>query len=251
MASGYPIERFDPLLRDVIAGDLVVKSPSSGQWELTDAVQQRLEELAASSGPLDSEHMVYFDHPCADCHLQISTRLHNGLYLCDSCRQLRTTPLAHDQSSDAPEIAKHRRRVVLAAAAAVFMLVIAGTAAAIAVTKKPSPPSRGNTGSGVGGIGNPSQLSCHPSGVAIGHVCHLVFQDLDSNGLKGRRVCFSTTAPNAVLGTTGECSVTDGQGKANGAFIAEVAGTATVTATETSAGGVVERTVRVTIRVGN
>ena len=247
MAPDYPIERFDPLLRDLITWDLVVKT--SGQWLLSDSAEQRLDELVEWSGPVDSEQMVYFDHQCADCHGHIRTRLYGGLYLCDGCSELRATSLVDNRGSVAAETGKHRRIGTMVTFAVFFVLAVVGTAAVLAVTRPSSSTSLGNTGTGVGVVSDPSQLSCHPSGIGVDRVCRLMFQDLHRGSRAGYRVCFSSPAPNAVLGTTGRCSITNSYGQADGAFIAERAGTATVTATETSAASVAEGTVKLTITV--
>ena len=250
MAPDYPIERFDPLLRDLITWDLVVKTRTSGQWLLSDSAEQRLDELVEWSSPVDSEQMVYFDHHCADCPGHIRTRLHGGLYLCDRCRELRATPLVDNRGSGAAETGKHRRIGTMVTFAVFLVLGIVGTAAVIAVTRQPSSStSLGNTGTGVGVVSDPSQLSCHPSGIGVDHVCRLMFQDLHRGSRAGYRVCFSSPAPDAILGTTGRCSITNSYGQADGVFIAERAGTATVTATETSAASVAEGTVKLTITV--
>ena len=105
----YPIERFDPLLRNLVGFDLVVRSSAAqrGSWRLTDAAQRRLDELVGSLDPISAEQMVYLDHQCADCHLHVRTRVHDGLYLCDSCIDRRTTPVTN---AGAPEVAKRRWR---------------------------------------------------------------------------------------------------------------------------------------------
>ncbi len=87
-ASDYPIERFDPLLRDLVAYNLVVKSQTAKRaiWRLSDDVQRRLDQLALSSPPsFAPDQLVYLDHHCADCNLRVRTRFRDGLYLCDTC----------------------------------------------------------------------------------------------------------------------------------------------------------------------
>jgi len=107
-----PIERFDPLLRNLVSWNLVTRGTRPHSWRLTEAAQRRLEELAASTGPVTAERMVYLDHFCADCHLPVRTRVYEGLYLCESCIERRAMP----PDTEPPLVAKrrwrrHRRRV--------------------------------------------------------------------------------------------------------------------------------------------
>ncbi len=94
MKRSYPIERFDPLLRDLVTWDLVNRGTRPHSWKLTDAAQRRLEELVGWSAPVATEQMVYLDHRCADCQQHVRTRIHDGLYLCDGCAERRATPSA-------------------------------------------------------------------------------------------------------------------------------------------------------------
>ena len=103
----YPIQRFDPLFRNLVTWDLVTKGTRPRSWRLTEVAQRRLDELAGSSSPVRTEQMVYFNHRCADCHLPVRTRVYEGLYLCDSCIDRRTTPVT---DAGAPEVAKRRWR---------------------------------------------------------------------------------------------------------------------------------------------
>jgi len=91
-----PVERFDPLLRDLVAWGLVTPTTGAAKasWRLTDAAQRRLGELVKPARPLNPDQLVYLDHHCAQCRVRTRTRLRDGLYLCDDClaRQLGTPP---------------------------------------------------------------------------------------------------------------------------------------------------------------
>jgi len=88
-----PVERFDPLLRDLVAWGLVTATPDTtagrgtakASWRLTDAAQRRLSELVKPTRPLNPDQLVYLDHHCARCRVRGRTRLRDGLYLCDDC----------------------------------------------------------------------------------------------------------------------------------------------------------------------
>ena len=110
MDGGSPIGRFDPLLRDLLAFNLVVKTTAArrGAWRLADGVQLRLDELLGSSSPASAERMVYLDHFCADCGLQVRTRLHEGFYLCEECLACRISAPPADPEPGA--VAKGKRR---------------------------------------------------------------------------------------------------------------------------------------------
>ncbi|GEM_PF-1344022 len=89
--SEYPIDRFDPLLRDLVTWNLVVRDGAAGRsrWRLAEAAQRRLDELATSADPVPVDQLVFLDHRCTDCRLRQRTRLYDGVYLCDSCRDQR------------------------------------------------------------------------------------------------------------------------------------------------------------------
>jgi len=82
-----PIETFDHLLRELakegLAGRVEVEGVSS--WQLTDEAQNRLEEIAHQVVRLLPEQIVHLDHTCANCNVRGTTRLHEGLQLCESC----------------------------------------------------------------------------------------------------------------------------------------------------------------------
>jgi ribosomal protein L37AE/L43A len=87
----YRIENFDPLLRDLVAWDLVVRADGDlgSSWLLTDAAQKRLGEIIRPESRVDNEDLVYLDHLCADCRFRGITRLHDGVYLCSTCLATR------------------------------------------------------------------------------------------------------------------------------------------------------------------
>ena len=103
----HPIERFDPLLRNLLAWDLV-EEKDGGRWELRPEVVQRLAGLASYTKRDKPSEVVYFGHICARCKSNGLTRLRDGVYLCDECRR------AADVSAvatllPAPEEQKRRR----------------------------------------------------------------------------------------------------------------------------------------------
>lgn len=91
----YRIESFDPLLRDLVEWGLATRVETDGpaSWQLSEHAQSRLNEIIRPVGPLALERLVYLDHLCADCHFRGRTRLHEGLYLCDECREQRLTEI--------------------------------------------------------------------------------------------------------------------------------------------------------------
>lgn len=105
----HPVERFDPLLRNLLAWRLVEESPTEG-WALRPDVVQRLQSLAHFSRRENPSDVVYFGHTCGGCHSRGLTRLRDGHYLCDPCQRAAdlaavATPLP------APDEAKPRRTV--------------------------------------------------------------------------------------------------------------------------------------------
>jgi len=83
--NGHPIERFDPLLRNMLAWDLVEETGDG--WRLTPDVARRLADLARYTKRNEPSEVVYFGHTCAGCKSNGLTRLHEGRYLCDECRR--------------------------------------------------------------------------------------------------------------------------------------------------------------------
>lgn len=83
----YRIQNFDPLLRDLMAWGLVVRTETDGEthWALVDVVQRRLSELTRDHGPVGVDRLVYLDHKCGECGTRGLTRLVEGAYLCSSC----------------------------------------------------------------------------------------------------------------------------------------------------------------------
>jgi hypothetical protein len=84
-SSSYSIGNFDPLLRDLVAWGLVTRSENS--WELVEAAQTRLDEVAHRARPVSVENFVYLDHRCVRCQERRPTRLREEGYLCDPCFQ--------------------------------------------------------------------------------------------------------------------------------------------------------------------
>jgi ribosomal protein L37AE/L43A len=82
----HPIDRFDPLLRNMLAWDLVVEN-EDGSWTLRPEVVERLRRLASYTKPHEPSEVVYFGHNCAKCRSTGLTRFRDGVYLCDECRR--------------------------------------------------------------------------------------------------------------------------------------------------------------------
>ena len=100
--QSHPIERFDPLLRELARFGLVVRDDSSGElpWHLTDEAQARLVEISVRNvKPVVPEKLVYMNHLCSDCQRRGLTRLNGGRYLCDSCS---TKPVTEPETLVAP-----------------------------------------------------------------------------------------------------------------------------------------------------
>lgn len=91
-AGAAELERFDPLLRDLITWRLVEKESGSegAAWRLTDPVRRRLEQL--SPRPIAAEKLLYFDHRCVRCGRRRVTRLRGGHYVCDACSESEAAP---------------------------------------------------------------------------------------------------------------------------------------------------------------
>lgn len=90
----YPVETFDPLLRDLVCWGLVTRQEGAPEapWQLVSAAQKRLDELQPASAP-HAVSVVYLDHRCADCRQRGPTRIHEDCYLCEKCRVERQDPL--------------------------------------------------------------------------------------------------------------------------------------------------------------
>jgi hypothetical protein len=99
------IERFDPLLRDLIAWGLVTGGTGTAKatWRLTAAAQRRLTELAKPTRPLNPDQLVYLDHHCSQCKARGRTRLRDGLYLCDACLDHADVGASAGDGPDAPD----------------------------------------------------------------------------------------------------------------------------------------------------
>lgn len=102
--ANYSIDRFDPLLRDLLWWGLARRHEAdtatrgtddptgSGpvRWVLSEDAQRRLTELVPDVVKPDRERVLYLDRMCAGCHQRMPTRLTDGIFLCDACRLQRT-----------------------------------------------------------------------------------------------------------------------------------------------------------------
>ena len=111
----FRIDRFDPLLRDLLAWGLVEKDDATDEpvWRLHQRAQERLSELVRAASPLVSDRVVYLDHLCADCRQRRPTRLVDGSYVCDACQKVRLESATHGVATEAatdPQASRTRRR---------------------------------------------------------------------------------------------------------------------------------------------
>ena len=108
----YPIETFDPLLRDLVGWGLVERTDSveDAPWQLVPTARQRLEELASPTQAPSAGADVYLDRRCADCQKRGLTRLHSESYVCDTCWEERQGRLNPVVTEPAPTVQPHRWR---------------------------------------------------------------------------------------------------------------------------------------------
>lgn len=110
--DGHPIERFDPLLRNLLAWCLVDQD-DDGRWSLRPEVGQRLTQLTELTRHDAPSEVVYFGHACATCRANGLTRLRDGRYLCDGCRRAAdlaavATPLPKPRDQKSRRSVLHR-----------------------------------------------------------------------------------------------------------------------------------------------
>jgi len=112
--NSYPIETFDPLLRDLAYWGLATRSETArgSSWRLVDAAQHRLNELVRTAGPVAVESVLYLDHWCERCHDHGPTRLREGRYLCDACFGCQVAAAHQDAEPEATVVTRrwHLRR---------------------------------------------------------------------------------------------------------------------------------------------
>lgn len=82
----HPINKFDPLLRNMLAWGLVEQGPD-GDWALRREAADRLNHLSDITRRPEASATVYFGHLCAVCHSNGATRIYEGRHLCDTCRR--------------------------------------------------------------------------------------------------------------------------------------------------------------------
>jgi uncharacterized membrane-anchored protein len=95
-------EKFDPLLRDLLAWGLVEPgqpADDNATWHLADDARHRLEDLHTQAETRQSQ-VVYFDRVCAGCRRRQLTRRHDGTYLCDACFAHAQTPAVGTPAGD-------------------------------------------------------------------------------------------------------------------------------------------------------
>jgi hypothetical protein len=83
----YPIQTFDPLLRDLVGWGLVERQDEEGaeRWQLVPDAQRRLDELLSPTQISSVGADVYLNRLCGRCHQRGLTRLREESYLCDTC----------------------------------------------------------------------------------------------------------------------------------------------------------------------
>ena len=92
------IEHMAPLVHELIAWDLVVRS-DSGEFVLLDDVQQKLGEALARAG---STPDVFVGRPCEGCNTVTVTQLVDGSRVCGPCRQSALTTEIQSPSIPSP-----------------------------------------------------------------------------------------------------------------------------------------------------
>lgn len=82
-----PSTQFDPLLRDLLAFNLVESEEVDGvrSWRLTEVAHRRLAQLAAPPPPEDK--VVYFSRRCVRCGEHRPTRRRSDEFVCEGCWQ--------------------------------------------------------------------------------------------------------------------------------------------------------------------
>jgi hypothetical protein len=107
----HPIERFDPLLRNMLAWGLVEEA-ADGTWRLRPEVGERLGSLARLTHRPETAAVVYFGHFCGQCHASGPTWRLEGRYLCEACRRaLAEGPAPAPESTDTGQrrlVSRHR-----------------------------------------------------------------------------------------------------------------------------------------------
>jgi hypothetical protein len=115
--QAFPVEAFNPLLRSLLSWGLVERvefDVGSHHWELTDAAQQRLDQLTPERRRA-SATLAYLDHWCSSCRQQHLTHLVDGSYLCVECQELQTSgqrpqPTGRHVATQARGGRRHRNR---------------------------------------------------------------------------------------------------------------------------------------------
>jgi hypothetical protein len=76
------LDRLAPLIHQLLTWDLVARS-ESGEFQLREDVQQRLQELSAVPAPVTAQ--VYLGRKCEVCGLVRATRMVEGARTCGPC----------------------------------------------------------------------------------------------------------------------------------------------------------------------
>lgn len=96
------LDRLAPLIHQLLTWDLVARS-ESGEFQLRDDVQQRLQEFSAVPTPVTAQ--VYLGRKCEACGLVRATRMVEGARVCGPCSKpaaVTTAPSQAVASSDRP-----------------------------------------------------------------------------------------------------------------------------------------------------
>jgi hypothetical protein len=108
----YPIETFDPLLRDLVGWGLVERrdTEAGAPWQLVPNAQQRLDELLGPARVSGIGADIFVNRLCGDCHQRRVTRLRGERYVCDRCWMDRQEAPAVVVTEPAPVGHAHRWR---------------------------------------------------------------------------------------------------------------------------------------------
>ena len=83
----YKGSTHDALLEGLLSSRMVTRGEGDeGTWVLAEPAQRRLDQLVARQARPSAEELVYLDHRCAGCGERRLTRLIEGAYLCDRCK---------------------------------------------------------------------------------------------------------------------------------------------------------------------
>ncbi len=100
----YPIQTFDPLLRDLVGWGLVERQDqeAAGPWQLVPDAQRRLDELLSPTLIPSVGADVFLNRLCGQCHQRGLTRLRGESYLCNTCLAEQPQPPEAELAPSSP-----------------------------------------------------------------------------------------------------------------------------------------------------